>query len=330
MLADGDFSPGSTESRIFTIFFILIGVGGAFPALGSLLSIIVDPTTAGGREALEKLFPQKRIDIDGDGTCDYVVPSHWAAYYAKNLLPSFTLNLLVQLVSAVFFMILEPAWTFGDAFYHCIITATTVGYGDVTITTQGGRLWAGFQILISVVLLGELISTISTLQKARESHLKRSEQLQARLDEQLVPRLMARVTELRPPTAAHANTATADRLLAEQGLTELEYVLANLIELEMVSAEDIQPFVKSFREMDSDGSGRLNQADVESMAKRRREKQRMERRKIRASPTRSTTSGPRDAGAAYSPEYYDAETIRPLKKAVHAQIAASRSRVSPS
>ena len=229
---DGDFSPGSADSRIFTVFFILVGVCGAFPALASMLSVVVDPTTSGGREALERIFPPKRIDIDGDGECDYVLPCHWTIYYTKNLLPSVLLNVLVQLVSAVFFMMLEPAWTFGDAFYHCIITATTVGYGDVRITTQGGRLWGGFQILVSVVLLGELISTTGKLQKAREAHLQKNAQLEARLDEQLVPRLMARVDELRPPSASHG----AEALLAEQGLTELEFVLANLIELEMVSS----------------------------------------------------------------------------------------------
>ena len=167
------------------------------------------------------------------------------------------------------FVMLEPGWTFGDALYHCVITATTVGYGDMSITTQGGRLWAGFQIFISVVLVGEFITTIGDLQKAREEQLKKAAQLANRLDEQLVPRLMERVTELRPP---HARVSAS-----EEGLNELEFVLANLIELQIVSVSDIQPFVKSFREMDADSSGRLNKADVAAMREKAMEKQAVKR-----------------------------------------------------
>ena len=43
--------------------------------------------------------------------------------------------------------------------YHCLVTATTVGYGDVTIQTQGGKLWASFHILFSVAMIGETISS---------------------------------------------------------------------------------------------------------------------------------------------------------------------------
>ena len=34
------------------------------------------------------------------------------------------------------FVRIEPGWTLWDATYHCLVTATTVGYGDVSITTQ--------------------------------------------------------------------------------------------------------------------------------------------------------------------------------------------------
>ena len=48
---------------------------------------------------------------------------------------------------------------FGTAFYHCVVTATTVGYGDVALTTQAARAWASFHILVSVswrTLSGEI------------------------------------------------------------------------------------------------------------------------------------------------------------------------------
>ena len=59
------------------------------------------------------------------------------------------------------------------------------GYGDQTIDTQGGRLWASFHMLISVAMLGELISTIDQLNQERSRTLKRIQQLSRRLDDKV-------------------------------------------------------------------------------------------------------------------------------------------------
>ena len=45
---------------------------------------------------------------------------------------------LLQAIFAVVFMYVEDL-PYGLALYHCFVTATTVGYGDVSITTRGGR-----------------------------------------------------------------------------------------------------------------------------------------------------------------------------------------------
>ena len=66
---------------------------------------------------------------------------HRYVYYPKNLLPSIVLNLVFQVASSGIFVQLEAAYRTGsqldvealdyaNAFYHCIVTATTVGYGE--------------------------------------------------------------------------------------------------------------------------------------------------------------------------------------------------------
>ena len=69
------------------------------------------------------------------------------------------LNLLIQLMSAGVFCALERTWTYSDAFYHCVVTASTVGYGDVSITSQRTKLWASVHMIIVVALLAELLSS---------------------------------------------------------------------------------------------------------------------------------------------------------------------------
>lgn len=118
----GDLSPNSTGSRVFTLFYIFVGIGLIFPMLASAVSVVISPITASGRAALERLAPQKRIDIDGDGDSDYRVPRHAVIYYGKNLLPSVVLNTILQCIFAAIFCAIEPTWTYFDAFYQCVAT----------------------------------------------------------------------------------------------------------------------------------------------------------------------------------------------------------------
>ena len=80
---------------------------------------------------------------------------------------------LVQLASASIFTALIPDLLFGPALYHCFITATTVGYGDVPLTTPEARLFACLHIVVSVSWLAALLSSVDTLRAKRESQLER-------------------------------------------------------------------------------------------------------------------------------------------------------------
>ena len=118
----GDVAPSTGWSRTFTIAMIFVGIGVVFPAAGSALStVLVGPVTRRGRVCLERWFPQRELDCDG---LIIKVPRSAVLYYAKNLLPSVLLNLLVQLASAAIFCAIE-SWEYGAAMYHCLVTATT-------------------------------------------------------------------------------------------------------------------------------------------------------------------------------------------------------------
>ena len=36
----------------------------------------------------------------------------------------------METLATAAFVALEPTWSFGDALYHCLVTVSTVGYGD--------------------------------------------------------------------------------------------------------------------------------------------------------------------------------------------------------
>ena len=80
----------------------------------------------------------------------------------------------VGTVSYVFF----EQWTILEALYATIITMTTVGYGDLSPTTTGGRIFAIFFTLVAIGIAGYAISTVAAFVIEREE--KRGKRLALR------------------------------------------------------------------------------------------------------------------------------------------------------
>ena len=71
--------------------------------------------------------------------------------------------------------------------------------------------------------------------------------------------------------------ATADKDAAEKdetpvGMDKAEFVVGMLTKLQLVQWTDIDPFLKQFDQMDTDGSGRLTRADLKSHVEELRRK----------------------------------------------------------
>ena len=126
----GDYSPSTGATRGFTILMIFVGIGVVFPTTAAAVGSLTSPITAKGRALLEERFPQRLIDIDGDGVADFKIPRSAAHYYSKNMFPSVLLMVAIQVVMAAVMTSVEPNWTYDLALYHCFVTASTVGYGE--------------------------------------------------------------------------------------------------------------------------------------------------------------------------------------------------------
>jgi len=249
----GDLSPSTDGARVFAVFMIMFGIVFVFASVAGLISEFTAPLTRRGRDLLERAFPRVGVDLDGSGEFDFYQPRHPFLYYSKNLLPSLVLTIFLQLVSAGIFYAIDPSHAYGLWLYHCYVTATTVGYGDVPNVTQGGRLWSSFHILLSVAMLGELISTFDELRAERAKIFARIKMLTTRLNAEMLDGLLEHAVNLRPRIKRDG-----------QGLTELEFVIAMLLELDVVQLDQVAPFVKQFRLLDVDGNSRLGRDDLEA------------------------------------------------------------------
>ena len=219
--------------------------------------MLTQPIIAFGRRKVNRWFP----DPQGDAAAS----SSAAKFYLKNMLPSIVLNLALQLTSAAVYcgihgLDYEDHPPFNDcyllALYHCLVTASTVGYGDIPIRDDGEvRTWASIHVLLSVSLLGESIATFDVIRAERAKEVLRLDALHRKLDHALLESLNMRAAGLRPDLHRDA-----------EGLTELEFVIGMCLELKMLDRDQITPFIDQFRKLDVDGNGRLAYQDLRQQA----------------------------------------------------------------
>ena len=70
---------------------------------------------------------------------------------------------LTQLVSGTLFYSAHEGWSIIDSVYFCVMTMSTVGYGDLTPTTDISKV---FTVIFSVVSIGIFVGLVSKLASA--------------------------------------------------------------------------------------------------------------------------------------------------------------------
>ena len=277
----GDFAPSSPASRGFTLVFIFMGITLVFVEISHACSDILMSARTVSLKLLDRLdatpiglagrqlgLSGNAIDIDGNGVADFALPPSWFVFWAQEMALIGIIMLGAQLQSAAVLMNLEPGLSFGQSLYQCLITATTVGYGDVDLTTQPARLWACVHILFSVTWLAALIGHVDSLQAARKSQLQRADLLRRQLD-------VAQITSL-----DHDG----------QGVDKLEFVVGMLIMLgaeiagEAITWESLSPFMVKFDALDVSKNGRIDKDDLQAMVERSRAAITIQK-KLRGEPT---------------------------------------------
>ena len=68
----------------------------------------------------------------------------------------------VLVVGVVFYVNVEH-WSLINAIYFCVVTLATVGYGDITPTTDVGKLFTVLYIIVGLSIIGGFFATIGRL-----------------------------------------------------------------------------------------------------------------------------------------------------------------------
>lgn len=88
------------------------------------------------------------------------------------------ITMVLGSIGIYYFELGKTVESFGDAFWWSFVTATTVGYGDISPVTAAGRIIAAILMLTGIGFIGMLTGTIATffISKKKTSSLSQVQQ----------------------------------------------------------------------------------------------------------------------------------------------------------
>ncbi|HRV76438.1 MAG: two pore domain potassium channel family protein [Candidatus Nomurabacteria bacterium] len=81
----------------------------------------------------------------------------------KRLIKQFRIILAVSIVYIIagsYFYHLFEDWRWLDSIYFSVVSLTTVGYGDVSPVTDGGKIFTMFYLIFGIAIFGAFINNI--------------------------------------------------------------------------------------------------------------------------------------------------------------------------
>lgn len=285
----GDLHPKNDAMRLFTIFYILIGLTLVWQILESNVArfvqfyekkadaisekvwhaadttfSIVAPVVRNSAmmKAAEPATPHSVGPVARGGPTAATISSNstWN-YIAWKLTPSsVTISLagkgfwlilltLAPVTVGTLFISLNEGWPWFHGFYWSVVTCTTVGYGDLALEKESSRIFATVFALTGFACAGVVIGKLATL----KLEIAKTQQQE---------RILARSLSMSMLSDMSRDGQTVDRC---------SFVCAMLVQMEKVSEEDLVPLLQKFEELDLDGDGELTYADLKILQRQRRQ-----------------------------------------------------------
>ncbi|KAL3934112.1 MAG: hypothetical protein SGBAC_010102 [Bacillariaceae sp.] len=255
----GDMCPQTVGGKIFTCLFGFTGIallGAAIASIGSKLIQVETEAAKRAKTASQKSFlkmfdkmpklkkadknEKKRIvkDIVANNHQQLHLPK--AATAVLNGVRWVAQSGLVVILAGMLLGKVE-GWKMTDSVYYALITASTIGLGDFAPATKAGRLLALLLIPMTVAAFGEILSNIGLALIARRQKKLFDGQLETGL------------------TMAHLKIMDNNN---DGKVDREEYVLFMLLEMGLVSKDEVEELTEQFDRLDRTRSGYLNQDDI--------------------------------------------------------------------
>lgn len=227
----GDLVPQSVPGKLLACAFVFLGMALVGLVLSKAADYLVEKQESLMVRALhmrEKLGPS---DIMKE------IETNKSRYKFISAL----VFLLVLIISGTIFLTCVEKLEFIDAFYCVCCTITTLGYGDRSFSTEGGRVFAVVWILMSTICLAQFFLYLTEMNTEERQ------------------RYLVHCVLTRQMTNLDLEAADID----DDGVVDAaEFALYKLKEMGKITQEDISLVMEEFEELDVDQSGTLSASDL--------------------------------------------------------------------
>ncbi|ESR59668.1 hypothetical protein CICLE_v10018001mg [Citrus x clementina] len=232
----GDLVPHSTLAKLLACVYVFSGMA----LVGLILGKAADYLVEKQQLLLVKAMYNYENASAGSGSAAEVLKDV-ETHKVKYKLVTATFILLVLIIAGIVFLSVVEDLKFVDALYCVCSTITTLGYGDMSFSTRGGRFFAVFWILSGTICLAQFFLYLTELytQSRQNSFVKWV------LTRQL--------------TFSDLEAADLDH---DKLVSVAEFVIYKLKEMGKINEEDISVLMERFRTLDADQSGNLTAADI--------------------------------------------------------------------
>ncbi|KAH7673339.1 Two pore domain potassium channel protein [Dioscorea alata] len=227
----GDLVPNSIGSKLLACAFVFIGM--------AIVAIFISKSADYLVDKQEALLVRALHIHKNSGKAHLIRETEMSKVKHKLLMTAMFISVLM-LTGTVFLVKVEKL-SLVDAFYCVCSTITTLGYGDKSFSTESGRIFAIFWILISSVSLAQFFFYLAEL---------KAEQKQ---------QLLARYVLTRRMTFVDLEAADLDH---DGSVSGAEFIVYKLKELGKISEEDIALVMEEFDDLDVDHSGKISASDI--------------------------------------------------------------------
>ena len=91
-----------------------------------------------------------------------------------------TFTLIVLGGGMIFYHLVEKmSWL--NAYYFCVVSLTTVGYGDIAPTTPAGKIFTTFYLMVGVAILGAFLNAIMK-RRSQKMEAKQAQKVESQVE----------------------------------------------------------------------------------------------------------------------------------------------------
>lgn len=244
----GDITPQQNLSKLFVVGYVIMSIGLMSTLLATMVGSILDQqeemllATLFGEGSTEDENAVEEANEQGlnfsQRIVKYTSGLNWSDYYGLGMSALWLLMILI--IGVLVFLICEN-FSFVDAVYTTVISASTVGFGDLEPKQKITKMVMVFWLIFSTIGLVKVIANFTDASiKAKQRAVSRR-MLTAQLD---------------------VSTWSAMDKDRDGRVNKLEFLTELLVRSGKVERREIDAILCRFEELDQDRNGRINLNEI--------------------------------------------------------------------